>query len=330
MPHPTSRHLAAPIVLLLTLACASCADSPASSDTSGDEARVSLDNCGHDVTIDGDPQRIVTIKSSATEMALALGAGDRIVGTAFADGPVPAELADGDEPDVISEGAPSSEAVLGLEPDLVYGGWESNFAPEAAGDRDELAELGVATYVSPSACREKGYQPDKLTFDDVFAEIEQAGDVLGEQEAAKDLVAEQRKQLAEVPRSDAGLSALWYSSGTDVPYVGAASGAPAMIMDAVGLENVAGDIDDTWSSLSWEAIAERDPDVVVLVDASWNTADSKIEMLESDPRTSRLSAVRNGSYLRIPFAATEAGVRNVEAAQDLAQQLNDLENGPGA
>lgn len=332
MPHLLRRALAAPLIVLLPAMCASCDDdSTAASDPPSGDYRVSVDNCGHDVDIDGTPQRIVTIKSSATEMALALGAGDRIVGTAFADGPVPDEFADEAESvDVISDGVPSSESILALEPDLVYGGWESNFAAEGAGDRGELADLGVATYVSPSACKDEAYQPDELAFEDVFAEIEQAGRVLGEPDAAKRLVAEQRKQLARIPRSDAGLSALWYSSGTDVPYVGAGTGAPAMVMKAVGLDNVAGDIDDTWTSLSWEAIADRDPDVIVLVDASWNTAESKIDMLESDPLTSRLSAVRHERYLRVPFAASEAGVRNVDAVHDLARQLAEYDHGAGS
>ena len=37
---------------------------------------------------------------------------------------------------VISEFMPSEEAVLDLEPDLVYSGWESAFAADAAGERE--------------------------------------------------------------------------------------------------------------------------------------------------------------------------------------------------
>ena len=70
----------------------------------------------------------------------------------------------------------------------------------------------------------------------------------------------------------AGLTALWYSSGDDTPYVGAGIGAPQMIMEAAGLDNVAADVEDTWTSMGWEAIVAADPDVIVLVDAAWNTA----------------------------------------------------------
>jgi iron complex transport system substrate-binding protein len=289
---------------------------------------VTVDNCGFQVTLEEPPQRIVTIKSSTTEMLLALGAADRLVGAAFLDGPIPAELAaSGDELPVLSERVPGQEAVLGTGADLVYAGWESNFSPDGAGERESLARLGVGTYVSPSACKAEGYQPDPLTFERVFAEITEAGRVLGVPDAAAELVARQRAELAEVVPDTSGRTALWYSSGDDIPYVGAGIGAPQMIMDAVGLTNVAADVHDTWTSMGWETIVEADPDVIVLVDAAWNTAESKIEQLEANPATAQLSAVREGRYLEIPFPASEAGVRNVAAARDLAEQLATLTRG---
>ena len=306
------------------------APSPAAGAAASEDAYpVTLDNCGFPVTVEAPPERVVTIKSSATEMLLALGLADRIVGAAFLDGPVPESLADAATGlPVLSDRAPGPEAVLTVEPDLVYAGWESNFSVESAGERSALADLGVASYVSPSACKAEGYRPDPLTFEHVFAEIRQAGDVFGAPEAAEALVGQQRAALAEVVPDERGLTALWYSSGSDVPYVGAGIGAPQMIMDAVGLENIAGDVRDTWTAFGFEQVVEDDPDVIVLVDAAWNTAQSKIDLLEANPATARLTAVREGRYLTIPFAATEAGVRNVDAARDLAAQLSHLEVAP--
>jgi iron complex transport system substrate-binding protein len=317
---------------LLLAACASddgvrrVADDP-SAGASGDFP-VTVDNCGFEVTFDDAPEQIVTIKSSATEMLLALGLADRLVGAAFLDGPVPAQYGgDGADLPILSDKVPGREAVLGTGADLVYAGWESNFSADGAGERSSLAALDVATYVSPSACKTAGYQPDPLTFDEVFAEITEAGQVLGVPDAAAELVAEQRAQLAAVTPDTSGRTALWYSSGDDIPYVGAGIGAPQMIMDAVGLTNVAADVHDTWTAMGWEAIVEADPDVIVLVDAAWNTAESKIELLKANPATAQLSAVREGRYLEIPFPATEAGVRNVSAVQDLADQLAALTEG---
>lgn len=327
-------------VLALSLAAlAGCAQDPADATSSaaptdasagGTAYPLTLDNCGVETTVEAAPQRVVTIKSSTTEMLLALGLGDRIVGSAFLDGPVPDSLAGAaaDAPAVaepMAEQVPGAEAVLGLEPDLVYAGWESNLTADGAGDRATLAKLGVASYVSPAACKAPEYMPDPLTFDDVFAEIDEVGEVFDASDAADDLVAEQKDALASVTPDDRGLTALWYSSGDDIPYVGAGIGAPQMIMDAVGLENVAADVHDTWTSFSWEQAIEADPDVIVLVDATWNSADQKIERLESNPATARMTAVREGRYLTVPFPASEAGVRNVDAVVDLSAQLDGLE-----
>ena len=102
--------------------CTAPAPSPAAVADAEPVAAV-IDNCGTEITLGAAPQRILTIKSSALELALALGAGDRVVGSAFSDGPVPEALAaDAQDVPVVSEKVPSQEAALALEPDLVFAG----------------------------------------------------------------------------------------------------------------------------------------------------------------------------------------------------------------
>lgn len=323
-PRPAAALLGGLALLLAACGTTAADDDGADATPSADAAAgfpVTVTSCGTETTLAAPPERIVTIKSSATEMVLALGAGDRLVGTAFADGPLPEGSV---EPPVLAERNPSREAVLELAPDLVYAGWESNLSDEGAGERSGYEELGISTYVSPSACQAPEHQPNPLTFEDVFAEIEEVGRILGAEDEAAALVAEQRATLESLTPAGEGRTALWYSSGSDTPFVGAGIGAPQMIMAAAGLTNIAADVEDTWTSLSWEAVADRDPDVVVLVDSAWNTAENKIEVLESNPVTAALPAVRDGRYLTVPFPATEAGVRNVAAVADLVDQLTDL------
>lgn len=319
--------------LLPVVALAGCASggtaSPVGSPTASSSAAaagypVTVDNCGTEVTLERAPERIVTIKSSTTEMVAALGLADRLVGTAFSDGPPPQEWADAlaDVP-VLSDKVPGQEALLEAEPDLVYGGWESNFSADGAGERPALAQLGIATYVSPSACKAEGYQPDPLTFDLVFDEIRQAGALLGAPDAAEEVVADQEATLEAVQPLD-GPTAVWWSSGTDTPYVGAGIGAPQMMLEAAGVENVFADVHDTWTSVGWEQVVAADPDVLVLVDSAWNTADSKKAFLASNPATSQLAAVREERYVVVPFAATEAGVRNADTVADLVEQVRAL------
>ncbi|WP_423065255.1 putative F420-0 ABC transporter substrate-binding protein [Devosia sp. CN2-171] len=284
---------------------------------------LTLENCGVDVTIAKAPERVVTIKSTATELLLSLGLADKIVGVGFQDGPLPEDLAAaGANLKVLAEKLPAQEVVLETEPDFVYGGWESNFAADGAGERPALAQLGVASYVAPAACRT--IKPPKLTFDALFGEIAEMGAIFDVEPAATALIDKQRAELAGLAADSRGLTAVWYSSGTKAPYVGAGSNAPAMIMEAVGLENIFADTDEGWFAASWEAVVDANPSVIVLVDSAWNSAAQKKKLLAENPITSKLDAVVHERYLIIPFPASEAGVRNVPAALDLAAQLKAL------
>lgn len=337
MPH--RRALAGIALLALVVPLAACAADEPPTTTSGTTTPaapttpapttagfrpVTLDNCGTPVEITAPPERVVTIKSTPTEMLLALGLGDRIVGVAYQDGPVPDEwAADAAGLPVLSDRVPGQEAVLELDPDFVYAGWESNLSADGAGDRAVLAGRGIGTYVSPSACQEEGYQPDPLTFDEVFREIEEVGAIFGVPEKAARVADEQRAALDAI-EPVSGVSAFWWSSGNDTPYAGGGIGAPQLILSTAGATNVLADVHATWAPAGWENVVAADPDVLVLVDASWNTFEHKVEYLESNPALSQLTAVQNHRYVRLPFASTEAGVRNVEAAASVAEQVRAL------
>jgi iron complex transport system substrate-binding protein len=331
--YPTRATAAATTAAVLLIAgCASgAAAGPAPTVSGGGTGSgtgtypVTVENCDTTVTVESAPERIVTIKSTTTELLLALGLGERIVGSAFLDGPLPTSLAEaGADLNVVSDFVPGQEAVLALSPDFVYGGWESNFSAEGVGERAALAELGIGSYVSPAACKGEA-MPDPLTFDTVFAEIDEAGALFGVPDAAAELVEEQEAELAALKPDAGDTTALWYSSGTDTPYVGAGIGAPQMILDAAGLTNIFADVQDTWTSAGWESVVAANPDVIVLVDADWNTADSKIANLKANAATAGLDAVLNDRYIVVPFAASEAGIRNVEAAGSIIDQLAALE-----
>jgi iron complex transport system substrate-binding protein len=313
------------IGILSAVALTGCAATAAPSASLGPTAprtkALSIDNCGTTVTFPKTaPKRVVTIKSTSTEMLLALGLGNRIVGTAFQDGPVPAQWkAQAAKLPVLSSNVPSQEVTLAAEPDLIYAGWESNLSADGAGTRSDLQSLGISTYVSPSACKEVGYQPAKLSFTDVFDEIGQVAKIFHVSD--RKVLADQRATLASIHKDTRGLTALWFSSGSSTPYVGAGIGAPQLIMNTIGLGNIAASVKDTWTSFNWESVVQDNPDVIVLVDASWSTAAKKMSLLEGNPATANLPAVKNHRYLIVPFAASEAGVRTASAAKDLSAQL---------
>jgi iron complex transport system substrate-binding protein len=317
------------IGMLSAVALTGCATAAAPSATVGAATTstkpLRIDNCGTTVTFPkAAPKRVVTIKSTSTEMLLALGLGNRIVGTAFSDGPVPAKWkTQAAKLPVLSTNVPSQEVTLAAEPDLIYAGWESNFSADGAGTRSDLQSLGISTYVSPSACKEVGYQPAKLSFSDVFDEISQVARIFHVSD--QKVLADQRATLASIHKDTRGLTALWFSSGSSTPYVGAGIGAPQLIMNTIGLKNIAASVKDTWTSFNWESVVQDNPDVIVLVDATWSSAAKKISLLEGNPATANLPAVKNHRYLVVPFAASESGVRTAGAAKDLSAQLAKID-----
>jgi iron complex transport system substrate-binding protein len=323
-PRPPRRTLALAASLasgalaLLVAGCSAPMAGPV--DAGATPSAATIEDCGVAVTPMAQPaERIVAIKSTAAELVVALGLGDALVATAFLDAPPPAGVPS-DVPSI--EGMPSRESVLGLEPDAVVAGWESAFAPEAVGDRGQLAELGVTTWVSPAACWSTDVAP--LTWEALRDEFGAAAAALGVPDAGAALAAQQAEALATIEPVGSGASALWYSSGEDSPYVGAGSGAPQLVLETAGLTNVAAGVDETWTTLSWEAVAASDPDLIVLVDAPWHTAESKIERLRANPATAELPAVQEERFVVVPFPMAEAGVGSVEATRLVADGAREM------
>ena len=138
-------------------------------------------------------------------------------------------------------------------------------------------------------------------------------------------MAEQKAALDAIKPDGDGRTAFWYSSGSDTPYAGAGIGAPELVLETVGLTNIAADVKATWAPLGWESVVDANPYFIVLIDADWNTVAKKIALLEGNPATATLDAVAHERYLILPFASGEAGVRTLEAAASLSQQIAALD-----
>lgn len=323
---PRRRAVALSPLLILAAACGSSGDGTqaASADDGPPGFPVTIENCGETVTVEQPPERAVTMNQGATEIMLALGLEDRMTGTAYLDDEVlPEHRAAYESVPVLAEEYPSQEVLLGAGPDFVYGSYVSAFEDEAAGDRSFLADQGIASYLSPGDCRaEDGNVP--ITFDDVFTEIREVGALFGVADRAEALVADSRERLTHAAEGvPEDVSIFWYDSGTDAPYTAGCCGAPAMIMDAAGATNVFEELPGGWADGSWETAVAADPDVIVLVEADWDTVDAKRDALSGEPMAS-MAAVRGERYVVLPFSSTTPGVRNVAAVEALADGLRDL------
>lgn len=69
---------------------------------------------------------------------------------------------------------------------------------------------------------------------------------------------------------------------------------------------------------------DKDPDVIVLVDASWSKADQKLYDLCRYNVTRNLRAVQNRAFIVIPFSSSTLGVRVGATAFNLAEAMAAL------
>ncbi|GAA2584455.1 ABC transporter substrate-binding protein [Dactylosporangium fulvum] len=326
MRFPVSWRVTAPLSVLLALlgGCAATGDDKPATTASAAAGPVALTNCGTPVTITKPPARAVTMNQSATEIMLALGLQDRMAGTAYLDDRVLPEYAAAyAKVPVLAGEYPSKEKLLEVAPDFVYASFATAFGDEGVGDRAGWQKLGVDTYVSAAGCS-KNTRPAKLTMDDVFAEIRDIAAIFGVGERAETLIADQRARIAKVSAGVKGEKVLWWDAGNDAPSVGACCGGPAMIMSAAGVTNTFAELAGSWADTSWETVVERNPDVIVLVDASWDSAAAKRAFLEQHAALRDLPAVKDKRYVVLDFSSTSAGVRNVLAVEALARGVGGV------
>jgi len=296
------------------------------------EAAISVDNCGREVALDAPAQRAVAVNQPATELLLRLGLADRVVGVGLGDSVVLPDLVDDlARVDAFGVEFPSLEAVLAREPDLVYATFSYTFTGEGIAPHESFADVGVATYQSPSECGgQDAAQTDELTMDDLYDEIGEVATLFDVEQAGRDLVAElrQRATTAADGLDAAGVELAWWYSSTETPFFAGCCGAPGIMTRAVGAENAFEDLDQLWPETGWELVADRDPDVFVLADLErgneGDTAAAKIAFLESHPVTSQMTAVRERRYVILPGTTMDPSIRNVDGVEQLATGLRAL------
>nr|WSZ98474.1 ABC transporter substrate-binding protein [Streptomyces sp. NBC_00857] len=333
---------------LLLTACGGggSSDDASTSDTStsgGDAVGYprTLDNCGQKVRVDAAPSRAVSLNQGTTEIMLSLGLADRMVGTATWTDPLMKGL---EKPNArvkrLADNAPSFEKVLDTEPDFVASSFESTLGKGGVATRPQFEELGVPTYVSPSDCTKDnsgdgdGARTTPLSMDDVYGEVRDLAQVFGVEERGEKVVAGLKGRMA---KATAGIDAakdgkptlLYWFANSESPYMGGCCGAPGIITNAVGAKNVFDDNHEEWPQINWETVADRNPSVLVIGDLTRRsetaeTAEKKIEFLESNPVTRTMDAVKHKRYVLLSGQAMNPTIRTVEGVEKVAAKLREI------
>ncbi|MEX2237729.1 MAG: ABC transporter substrate-binding protein [Dehalococcoidia bacterium] len=256
---------------------------------------------GETLTIELEPQRIVSLDSSATEILYAIGAGDQVVAAdLFSNYPAEAEAKAR-----LDAFQPSAEAILNERPDLVL------VFDDATGVVGTLDDLGARVLYLEV--------PDSL--DGIYERIDLYGQITGhEQEAAElvesmtarvDTVLQTIAEVAEGPRVFHELDNTLFTISSD-----SFLGDLYVLLKA---ENIAADAADAFPQMTAEAVIEADPEVIILADEEFG---EDIDTVSARPGWNVISAVQSGRVHGVnPDIASRPGPRIVDLLEQLAALL---------
>lgn len=236
------------------------------------------DGAGRDVTIKAEPQRIISVAPSNTELLFALGKGGSLVGRSDFDD-YPAEVSK-----IESIGGfhpPNYEKIVSLNPDLVLliGG-----SKEA---REKLEnEYKLTTFVV-----------DPQNFEQLYSGLKVLGQVLNAQDQAEKLVADMQKQVNEIKEKAARATTkpvVFYEVWHD-PLMTA--GPDTFIDDLIkiaGGTNAAGSAKDRWPQFPLEELAAANPDFIITGSAK------AAEDAKGRKGWESIKAVKEGKVIGVP------------------------------
>ena len=168
------------LALALMLAALTGCGSKTSSSTSPSTSPITVtDDSGKSVTLKAPAKRIVSLAPANTEIAFALGAGDKMVGgTTYDDYPAAAKSL----PKIGDFNNPNVEKVVDQAPDLVLasGGIQAVL-------RNKFEKLGIPVFVV-----------DPQTLDQVMADLTKLGRLMGASDKAAEVVASMKATIKSV------------------------------------------------------------------------------------------------------------------------------------
>lgn len=297
---------------------------------------VTVRNCGKSRTFDHPPRRAVAYDTGIVEMMFALGLQDHMAGYVISDGQNRAIAsspwkAGYHQVPRIGHHSISKENILGAHADFVFAGWHYGFSESSGLTPASLRKLGIDSYVLSESCRNGLSEDSRGTMPPLralYTDVRNLGRIFGVPDRAARLVDRFRATVAKA-RSSVRATAnrptvFLYDSGTDEPLTGGRFAASHAIITKAGGNDIMSDLRDTWTSVSWETVIERDPDVIVVNDYASPNAEQKESFLESYPPLATVDAVKHHRFLVLPYAALVESPRNPAAIATVARYLNSL------
>lgn len=314
----------APIALASALILGACSDDEqnikqVTADSNETSQAITIENDGVSITYDEAPKKAISINQHVTEVMLALGLEDSMVGTAYLDDHIYAPLQEAyDQVPVLAEQYPSKEQVISTEADFIYGGWASAFNEKNLMSREEMEQLGIGSYLQSSSVK---VAPE---LEDIYTDIRNIAKIFRVEERGETLIDEMNADIEKikekVPTVDKPIDVLVFDSG-DKDVFTATQNFMNTLVKMAGANNIFGDIEKNWATVSKEDAVERNPEAIIVIDYGSTTAEEKINFLKNDPALSQTPAVQNERFVVLPLSAASEGVRVAEALEIIVKGL---------
>jgi iron complex transport system substrate-binding protein len=299
----------------------------------------------HESTFAKPPTRIVALTSSMYEMLFWLGAGDRIVGIGAPPKPgtMPPQFDAALQalPKLAGAYAPGNykpvpkEQLLAARPDFVVGGWTTNFDSQGATSQDELTRQGIPSYFAFSTSCDQASDKALTDLDLVYRDLTNLGSILGAADKAASLIADMKAKASGVQEKLKGAAPpavfpFEFDEGTETPSAPGNRQSINAVVTQAGGRNIWSDIDKAYGTVSWEQVAQRNPDVVMVViydtanEAENNAKYAAAEdFIRTFPVLADTNAVKQGRFARVlAERVSNGGVRNADTVVDLARALH--------
>ena len=296
-------------VLLLLASCGETAPPPSGPTDSPSPAvaypMTITDDDGVEVTIDAEPQRIVTFAPSMTEIVYALGRGDRLVGVSGPFDDYPAAAKDVEEVGGAGDFGvdPTIEKVVSLEPDL--------FLTIPGGDqwKQRLRDLDIPV-VTLHADTLDDLLGDIETIGSLTGAVEEAGLLAKQMDTEADAIAESAQEVGPVTC----FFEVYYPPLTTV-------GPDTFIFDLLeraGCDPVTQEAKTDYPEWSVDELVADGPQVYLVTPESARS----VAAVSKRPGFSAIRAIEDGRVVLVDGdLVTRAGPRVVEGLRQLAEAL---------
>jgi len=297
----------------LLVGCQSTSSEPMKKESEENDETRTFDNYGRDVEITEKPQNVLTLGPNSTELFVALGLTDYVIGNSLDNhsrGPLPEYEAEYKKIPELTYGSATREAVTTSGADFIYGiDWE--FGGEGL-DVKELESFGIKTYMNSAT-----------TLEEIYQEIQDIGKIFEIEEVATDFVTDQKSRIAAVQEkvsSQEPVNVLVYDSGGDGVFTAGGTNFETLLIELAGGKNVFDDITDKqWTTVNYEEVLARQPDVIVVHDYDAPSLEQKIKDIKNDPALSQLDSVKNERFVSITLESVLPGARMAYAVETLAK-----------